>query len=60
MPLTEVFHRKILSCAPAHELQAVAVEVGLKTLRQSGLMHIQSGVTTVEEVASVTAVDSFS
>ena len=52
--LTEAFHRKILSRAPAHELQAVAIESGLKTLRHSGLRHIQAGVTTVEEVAGVT------
>ena len=58
--LTEAFHRKILSRAPAHELQAVAIEAGLKTLRTSGLIQIQSGVTTVEEVAGVTAVDSYS
>ena len=60
LPLTEAFHRKILSRAPAHELQAIAIEAGFKTLRQSGFMNIQSGVTTVEEVAGVTAVDSFS
>lgn len=60
LPLSEEFHRKILSRRPAHELKAAAMQAGLKTLRRSGLLNIHSGVTTVEEVAAVTAGDALS
>ena len=56
--LSEEFHQKILSRAPAHELKAAAVQAGMKTLRQSGLAKIQAGVTTMEEVALATTSDS--
>jgi len=57
LPLSEGFHQKILSRAPAQELKAAAVQAGIKTLRQSGLTKIQCGVTTIGEVASATTSD---
>ena len=56
-PLSEGFHHKILSRAPAHELKAAAVQAGIHTLRQSGLTKIRGGVTTIDEVASATTSD---
>jgi type IV pilus assembly protein PilB len=57
LPLSQGFHQKILSRAPAHELKAAALQAGIQTLRQSGLTKIQCGVTTIDEVASATTSD---
>ena len=57
LPLTEAFHHKILTRAPAFELKAVAMQAGIQSLRQSGLRQIQYGLTTMDEVASATTSD---
>jgi type IV pilus assembly protein PilB len=43
-----------LHAAPAAELDVAARRAGMKTLRQSGLMKVIEGTTTVEEVLRVT------
>ena len=57
LPLTEEFHQKILTRAPAFELRAVAMQAGIPSLRQSGLRQVQYGLTTIDEVASATTSD---
>jgi type IV pilus assembly protein PilB len=46
----------ILGGASTQELQVAAREDGMRTLRDSGLLHIFDGVTTIEEVVKETIV----
>ena len=46
----------ILDGASTQELQAAAREDGMRTLRDSGLLHIYDGITTIEEVVKETVV----
>jgi type IV pilus assembly protein PilB len=45
----------VLKSAFAGEVQDVAAKQGMKTLRESGLLKVLQGVTTVEEVLRVTS-----
>jgi len=54
MEITDDLRELILIGASAMELRKRAVEDGMLTLRQSGLMKIRNGVTTVEEVVRET------
>jgi type IV pilus assembly protein PilB len=42
--------------ASTQEVQKLAREEGMKTLRDAGLIHIYDGVTTIEEVVKETIV----
>lgn len=44
----------IMSAASTQELSRAAREEGMRTLRESGLLHIYDGVTTIEEVVKET------
>jgi type IV pilus assembly protein PilB len=54
MEVTEDMRELILIGASALELRKRAVENGMLTLRQSGLVKIKNGVTTLEEVVRET------
>jgi type IV pilus assembly protein PilB len=54
MPITEGLRDMILKSAATAELRAQAQRDGMKTLRQSGLMKVLEGTTTVEEILRVT------
>src|SRR6267143_3652738 len=54
MPVTEPLRDMILKNAATADLREQAQKDGMKTLRQSGLMKILEGTTTVEEVLRVT------
>ena len=54
MPLKEELKEMILEGASTDELKKSALQLGMKTLRMSGLSKIKHGVTTVEEVIRVT------
>jgi type IV pilus assembly protein PilB len=54
MEITDDIRELILIGASALELRKRAVESGMLTLRQSGLVKIKSGVTTLEEVVRET------
>jgi type IV pilus assembly protein PilB len=54
MEITDDIRELILIGASALELRKRAVESGMLTLRQSGLVKIRSGVTTLEEVVRET------
>jgi type IV pilus assembly protein PilB len=54
MLVTQEIRDLILRNAPTAEIREMAVSQGMKTLRQSGLMKVIEGTTTVEEVLRVT------
>ena len=54
MPITEAIQRIILSEGSAMDIAEQAHKEGVRDLRQSGLMKVRAGVTTLEEVITVT------
>jgi type IV pilus assembly protein PilB len=54
MPITEAIQRIILSEGTALDIAKQAEADGVRDLRQSGLVKVRSGVTTLEEVILVT------
>jgi type IV pilus assembly protein PilB len=54
MPITEAIQRIILSEGTALDIAQQAQKEGVRDLRQSGLVKVRSGVTTLEEVITVT------
>ncbi len=54
MPISQELRDAILKGAPTAELREVAQAQGMKTLRQSGLLKVLDGTTTVDEVLRVT------
>ncbi len=54
MPITESVQRCILSEGTALDIAQQALREGVRDLRQSGLIKVRAGVTTLEEVISVT------
>src|SRR5437016_3800482 len=54
IPISEELRDGILRSATAAELQEIAKSQGMKTLRQSGLLKVLDGTTTIEEVLRVT------
>ncbi len=57
MPVGEEIRELILQGASASEIKKMAISLGMKTLRMSGLSKIREGVTTVEEVVGTTFAD---
>src|SRR5437868_345910 len=54
MPVTEAIQRIILAEGTAMDIAEQAKKEGVRDLRQSGLVKVRVGVTTLEEVISVT------
>ena len=54
MPITEEVQRLILANGSALDLAQQAAKDGVRDLRQSGLVKVRGGATTLEEVISVT------
>ena len=54
MPVTEAIQRIILSEGTAMDIAAQAQAEGVRDLRQSGLVKVRAGVTTLEEVLAAT------
>jgi type IV pilus assembly protein PilB len=54
MPVTERVQQLILAEGTALDLAEQAQKDGVRDLRQSGLVKVKAGVTTLEEVISVT------
>jgi type IV pilus assembly protein PilB len=54
MPITEAIQRIILSEGTALDIAKQAEAEGVRDLRQSGLIKVRGGVTTLEEVITVT------
>jgi len=54
MPITENIERIILAHGTALEIEAQAILDGVRTLRQSGLVKVRLGLTSLEEVLGCT------
>jgi type IV pilus assembly protein PilB len=54
MPVTEAIQRIILAEGTSMDIATQAQKEGVRDLRQSGLLKVRSGATTLEEVISVT------
>lgn len=54
MPITEAIQRIILAEGTAMDIAEQAKKDGVRDLRQSGLVKVRIGVTTLEEVLSAT------
>jgi type IV pilus assembly protein PilB len=54
MPITEAIQRIILSQGTAPDIAAQAQKDGVRDLRQSGLLKVKLGVTSLEEVIAAT------
>jgi type IV pilus assembly protein PilB len=54
MEITDELRELIIIGASAMELRKKAIEVGMITLRESGLHKIRAGITTIEEVVKET------
>jgi type IV pilus assembly protein PilB len=54
MPMSEAIQRIILAEGSAMDIAVQAQKDGVRDLRQSGLIKVRAGVTTLEEVITVT------
>ena len=54
MPVSEAIESIILSHGSAPDIAAQAAREGVKTLRESGLLKVKQGLTTLEEVIACT------
>lgn len=57
MPIKDEIKELILSRASTSEIKKEAMRLGMKTLRQSGIIKIRDGLTTIEEVLRSTMDD---
>jgi len=55
--LQDALKELVLQGAAAVEIKAEAIRLGMRTLRRSGVRKICEGVTSVEEIARITAAD---
>ena len=54
MPITETMQDMILRNATAPEIGREAAKNGVRDLRQSGLLKVKAGITSVDEVLGCT------
>ena len=54
MPISDTIREMIMRVESANAIRAVARQEGMRTLRESGLLHIYDGITTIEEVVRET------
>lgn len=57
MPVGEEIRELILVGTSASDIKREAMRLGMMTLRQSGIMRMKEGITTIEEVIRCTAPD---
>ena len=57
MPINDQLREMIVTGATAIELKRSAIQTGMVTLRQAGLIHAARGTTSIEEVLRVTIPD---
>lgn len=55
MPMTEEIERLATARASSDEIRRMAIEQGMRTLRQDGWLNVALGATTITEVLRVTA-----
>ena len=56
MEISDELRELIIIGASAMELRRKAIEMGMVTLRESGLCKIRQGITTIEEVVKETVI----
>lgn len=54
MPITEAIQRLILQDASQNDIAAQAQREGVRTMRQSGLLKVKAGLTSIEEILGAT------
>ena len=54
LPISDTIRRLILNRTEAREIQRAAIEEGMRTMYQDGLLKVLDGTTTIEEVLRVT------
>lgn len=54
MPMTEEIRRAVMTGATSDDLRAMAISQGMRTLRVSGAKKVKDGITSADEVLSVT------
>ncbi len=54
MPVTDAISRIIMKNGTAHDINDQAKLEGVRDLRQSGLLKVKQGLTSIEEVEAVT------
>ena len=54
MPITEAMQRLILQDASQNDIAEQAQREGIRTMRQSGLLKVKAGLTSIEEILGVT------
>jgi type IV pilus assembly protein PilB len=54
MPISEEMTRIIMTNGNALDIAAQAKKEGIKDLRESGLLKVKQGLTSIEEVEAVT------
>jgi len=54
MPMSEDLRRAVMKGATSDELRAMAIAQGMRTLRASGAVKVKAGITSADEVLSVT------
>ncbi|MCX8072089.1 MAG: type IV-A pilus assembly ATPase PilB [Candidatus Binatia bacterium] len=57
MPVSEEIRELVLNGASASEIKRMAISLGMKTLRMSGIQKLKEGLTTIHEVVRVTMAD---
>jgi type IV pilus assembly protein PilB len=57
MPMKEEIKELILARSSTSEIKKEAIRLGMKTLRQSGIHKIKTGMTTIEEILRATMED---
>ncbi len=54
LPITEAIRKEIIKRTSAEQIKKVAMDAGLRTLRQDGWEKVKQGITTISEVLRVT------
>ena len=54
MPVTEEIRSLVLARRSGHEIHAMAVQQGMRAIRDDGLEKVKSGITSIAEVGRVT------
>ena len=55
LTVTEEIERLIVDREHSEDIKKMAVAQGMLTLRQAGLVHVQKGTTSIEEILRVVA-----
>ena len=58
LPISQKIKELIMKKATADEIKSIARQEGMFTLRQSGVLRVIDGITTVDEVIRITAPDN--